>query len=280
MRHNPKGFTLVELMVVVTIIVILISVLLPAMEGAMTQAQIARCATNMDAIATGSVTYALDNKGVLFIARARGITISFGRLGDNAFDPNPSASYKNRPEDLLVDWPAALATVGLAGATKTLVAPNLVENPPSKVWDCPSRTYTSGWVADGKSLITTYQYFGGIERWTNAEGQRESVSPIRIGDGAGRMMLVADYTTKWAGAWGPSTGVKWIDDTPPHRRGPDKRPAGHNQAYTDGSAEWVPADKLIYIHDWYGGSYDYPIYTYQDNLGDYTPSDAMYLKNN
>ena len=56
------GFTLVELMVVVAIIAILVSLMTPAVEEAMYQAQLAVCATRLNGIALGAATYANDNR--------------------------------------------------------------------------------------------------------------------------------------------------------------------------------------------------------------------------
>lgn len=56
------GFTLVELLVVVTIIVILIAILVPSLDRAMAQAQIAACASNHRQILTGHAQYLLNNR--------------------------------------------------------------------------------------------------------------------------------------------------------------------------------------------------------------------------
>jgi len=59
MRH---GFTLVELLVVITIIVVLLALLAPALDQAIYQAELAVCASNLDVIAGGTVTYAMHHK--------------------------------------------------------------------------------------------------------------------------------------------------------------------------------------------------------------------------
>ena len=54
-----RAFTLVELLVVITIIVVLLALLTPAMDQAVYQAELAVCASRQDAIASGLTTYAM-----------------------------------------------------------------------------------------------------------------------------------------------------------------------------------------------------------------------------
>ncbi len=56
--HSKKGFTLVELLVVITIIVILLALLTPALDKAIYQAELAACGARLDGIATGVIGYA------------------------------------------------------------------------------------------------------------------------------------------------------------------------------------------------------------------------------
>jgi prepilin-type N-terminal cleavage/methylation domain-containing protein len=62
LRCWQTAFTLVELLVVVTIIVVLLALLAPAMDQAIYQAELAVCATNHRSTATGAITYATDQK--------------------------------------------------------------------------------------------------------------------------------------------------------------------------------------------------------------------------
>ena len=59
-RH---GFTLVELLVVVSIIALLIAILLPSLRKAREQAKLATCLASMTGFAKGSLTYAADDPG-------------------------------------------------------------------------------------------------------------------------------------------------------------------------------------------------------------------------
>ncbi len=60
--HSKKAFTLVELLVVITIIVVLLSLLAPAMEKAIYQTELAVCGTRHRAVALGATSYAAENK--------------------------------------------------------------------------------------------------------------------------------------------------------------------------------------------------------------------------
>ena len=60
---RARGFTLVELLVVIGLIAALISILLPALSRAYASAQLTRCASNLKQVCTALLTYATDNKG-------------------------------------------------------------------------------------------------------------------------------------------------------------------------------------------------------------------------
>jgi len=56
-----RGFSLVELLVVITIIVVLVSLLAPALDQAIYQAELASCGANLRAIGIGASTYAMEH---------------------------------------------------------------------------------------------------------------------------------------------------------------------------------------------------------------------------
>lgn len=63
--HRRKGFTLVELLVVIGIIAILISVLLPALSKARDQARITQCLNNQRQIFTAVSMFANEHRGMV-----------------------------------------------------------------------------------------------------------------------------------------------------------------------------------------------------------------------
>jgi prepilin-type N-terminal cleavage/methylation domain-containing protein len=62
MPPRPMGFTLVELLVVITIIVVLLALLTPALDRAIYQAELAVCGAQIKAVAGGLTVYAMDHK--------------------------------------------------------------------------------------------------------------------------------------------------------------------------------------------------------------------------
>ncbi len=87
MRTRNKGFTLVELLVVIGIIAVLISILLPALNKARSQAKTVKCASNLKQICQSLMMYEMDAKGGMPWARVDTGTTGPNGLSSSQFYP-------------------------------------------------------------------------------------------------------------------------------------------------------------------------------------------------
>ena len=76
-RPRPRAFTLVELLVVITIIVVLLAMLAPVLDRAVQAALLARCLSNQHAIGNSIALYLGDSKRFYPV-----MNINWGLLGD------------------------------------------------------------------------------------------------------------------------------------------------------------------------------------------------------
>ena len=140
-RNNKpvRGFTLVELLVVIGIIALLVSILLPALSKARAAANTVACAANIRSICQAMYAYAAEYKG----------SIAGGPNTTGAFllDPNGNFSDDNCPDVIAIwDWMSPIAkSMGItfnAGPGKQDKIARFVQLSAFKGFRCPSNDFT------------------------------------------------------------------------------------------------------------------------------------------
>ncbi len=166
MKQN-KGFTLVELLVVVAIIALLVSILLPAIGRAREMGKRAVCSTNLRSVSLGYTLYSEDNQGRLpTFKRINGgnkisVYLMGGRSGERGIvwdgfalnsTERPLNDYCGGPYTSRYSWPGAPSYAEyLAGDSETLL------------FQCPSDSGNSkgGSLPAGTVRFnSTYKFYG------------------------------------------------------------------------------------------------------------------------
>ena len=156
-RESERGFTLIELMIVVAIIAILAGILIPNFVNARSQAQTAACESNLRAIATALELYYADNQVYPTAAGAA--------VGPALLTVNGVAYLNNTPKDPAAQSAAAtyvLTTTQASGggpATYTVTCPGVHTG--STLAKIPLTGGTSGSVCGTNCTATKIEYVAG-----------------------------------------------------------------------------------------------------------------------
>jgi prepilin-type N-terminal cleavage/methylation domain-containing protein len=138
-NERNRGFTLVELLVVIGIIAVLIAILLPALSRARAQAEVTKCSALLREIVTASIMYANDNKGYLPQLRDGRGDPGFGFNNAGVLQNNDwsNAPPANKPYGANIGRLVALKYLGGVGIPADQPATSRA-GPPSAYYECPS----------------------------------------------------------------------------------------------------------------------------------------------
>jgi type II secretion system protein G len=156
-REAERGFTLIELMIVVAIIAILAGILIPNFVNARAQAQTAACESNLRAIATALELYYADNQVYP--------TASGAAVQPTLLTANGLAYLNNTPKDPAAQSSAATYTLttvqagGGSAAGYTITCPGVHAG--STLAKIPLNSGAPGTVCGPNCSATKLQYSAG-----------------------------------------------------------------------------------------------------------------------
>jgi prepilin-type N-terminal cleavage/methylation domain-containing protein len=250
---KKKAFTLVELLVVISIIAMLLAILLPSLQKARDNAKATVCKSNMKQISLATALYLENNNQNFFI-------------GANSWVITSGISSKNNWMTLLKPYYNDFAILQCPMAIKGNPGQNIVQDITYYSDEAPVR------MADGTWKNTFVSY--GINNWTlTPQPEDNLVAGVKklYWNGFKTLKGGRDGIPVFMDAACRAGNPKW-SDTPPDRRGKDWREGGDtidqmrrfcldrhsksvNATFADMSVKKVQIKGLWYLK-WYNG---YPV---------------------
>ncbi len=197
--HRPRGFTLVDVLITVTIIGVLIAILLPTISGVQETARRVACRSNVRQIGLGVSMYADAHAGFLppsvFLPFTQAVATEGSRLTAGA-QPQQMVTLRLGPEAAQSMIPSASLAITRAWDGLGILYQARYQ-PAEKVFYCPSHkgespfiNYAKSFGDDSGEIVGNYHYrgFGYIE---HASGRRDRTNRLYLIEPA-KQALIAD----------------------------------------------------------------------------------------
>lgn len=244
---NRKTFTLIELLIVITIIAVLAALLLPSLMRAKRKAKKVVCLSNIRQLTIGTITWAADNEGDIPVRK-------------------PTSSLY--PAALHSDYPSVTDDWGVVFDDIIPGQDYSGSDNPSDLFYCPSQYYSKeetwdidfipGHVTETYWRFVDYFYWGGMDvdmgrfgtSWfpdleaPHSFKTAEPETPL-FGDA----VILGPYQT-YNHAIEGNSGNSYVTNSA------DSNPTGIleglNQSHIDGSAQWYSSDEIeeVYRTSW------------------------------
>lgn len=225
-RTSRPGFTLVELLVVIGIIALLISLLLPALNGARAQARRAQCLSNLRQIGAALFSYQNDNRGSYPVHTMwgnllgrRGALDRYDEPGFTGFQGEPG-TIGDRPLNRYLGSPEIARCPDDRGDSFTGLVPEVDD-----CFEAYGTSYLVQWHVDAY----------GVEHVTGVPGS-SARRPLRAGRGGDTSTKIVMGDWNWPANRAPDDPrTRWHESS--GRGDPAVTTRRHNMLFGDGHAE-------------------------------------------